>query len=113
MSNKRPTPADDDPLLHRARRVLKEAARLIGPIDKSASGGGRAAVLSGSLSRHHILSLAADLEMLIRVLTKSRDSLDLEMARRTRQTAAVSAYGRCREIGRQYIREKRRTTCTE
>jgi hypothetical protein len=111
MTSKRSIVADDDPLLHRARRVLMEAARLIGPLDKRVAG--NAAVLAHSVSRGRILSLAADLEMLIRVLTKSRDALDLEMATRTRQITAISAYGRCGEIGRQYAREKRRRPCTE
>jgi hypothetical protein len=98
--------ADDDPILIRARRVLADVARVMRTIDSSGHCGDAAA-------RRRIVSLAADLELLVRVLTTSRDALGLELSAQARQVKAISAYDRVRTVSRQYTRDTRRKTCTE
>jgi hypothetical protein len=95
----------DDPVLCRARRILADVARLVESQE--------AGVVSTGAARRRILAAAADLDLLIRVLTKSRDALGLELVTRHRQATAISAYGQCSAVGRRYARDSRRTTPTE
>ena len=99
---------DDDPVLVRARRVLADVARIMRQTD-----GTTADVVPDTVARRRIVALAADLEILVRVLTSSRDALGLELAARMRQSNAISAYGQVGAITRQYVRETRRRTRME
>jgi hypothetical protein len=111
MRAHQPIRRDDDPLLRRAHRVLADVARLVGPVPESSSPN-PSVPLSGE-ARRRLLAAAADLELLLRVLTKSQDALGIEMQTRLRHLAAVSAYDQCRTAGRRYARRSRRGTPTE
>jgi hypothetical protein len=101
----------DDPLLQRARRVLADVTRLVGPTPEMLPP--VATVPLSDEARARLLAAAADLELLLRVLTKSQDALGMEMQMRLRHLVAVSAYDQCRAAGRRYIRRGRRGTPTE